>query len=45
MRALDARGMFLRFLPGEPITTEAIVARILRVALLGRLTNAEVWKC
>ena len=41
-RALDERGLFLRFLPGEPITVEACAARILRVAILGRFTKGEM---
>jgi len=42
-RALDERGLFLRFLPGEPITVEACAARTLRVAILGRFCKAERW--
>lgn len=45
MRALDASGLFLRFLPGERITEVAIVSRILRAALLGRFPNGELFLC
>ena len=41
MAALDRRGMFLRMLPGERVSVEAIVARMLRFALRACMQRGE----
>lgn len=40
-RALDRSGLYMRWYPREPISIEGMLARVLYVALRGRLTMAE----